>query len=79
MCYELPFVSAGDVPMRPLGCFVDNKLSVRPLPELVFTDNDPQSTLYSGINVQSDDWEAYMPELVCRLVTRLSFLLTMIV
>ena len=56
--------------MRPLGCFVDNKSPVRPLPELVFTDNDPQSTVYSGINVQADDWETYMPELVCRLVTR---------
>ena len=56
--------------MRPLGCFVDNKSPVRPLPELVFTDNDPQSSVYSGINVQADDWETYMPELVCRSVTR---------
>ena len=55
--------------MRPLGCFVDNKSPNRPLPELIFTDNDPESTVYSGVSVQADDWEAYMPELVCRLVT----------
>ena len=55
--------------MRPLGCFVDNKSLYRPLPELIFTDNDPESTVYSGVSVQADDWEAYMPELVCRLVT----------
>lgn len=63
---------AGDVPMRPLGCFVDNKSPYRPLPELIFTDNDPKSTVYSGISVQADDWESYMPELVCRFVTRIS-------
>ena len=60
--------SLGDVPMRPLGCFQDKKSPSRPLPELIFTDNDPQSTLYSGFNVQSDDWQQYMPELICRFV-----------
>jgi len=54
------------VPMRPLGCFVDNKSPNRPLPELIFTDNDPESTVYSGVSVQADDWETYMPDLVCR-------------
>ena len=61
--------------MRPLGCFVDNKSPARPLPELIFTDNDPESTVYSGVSVQADDWETYMPELVCRFVT-LSILLS---
>ncbi|KAL9971012.1 hypothetical protein ACROYT_G023488 [Oculina patagonica] len=55
-----------DIPMRPLGCFVDSKSPNRPLPELIFTDNDPKSNVYSGISVQADDWESYMPELVCR-------------
>ena len=59
--------------MRPLGCFVDNNSPNRPLPELIFTDNDLESTVYSGVSVQADDWEAYMPELVCRLVTLSSF------
>lgn len=54
--------------MRPLGCFQDRKASTRPLPELIFTDNDPESTVYSGVTVQQDDWEQYMPELVCRFV-----------
>ena len=67
--FDLLLFFAGSVPMRPLGCFVDNKSPYRPLPELIFTDNDPQSTVYSGVSVQADDWEAYMPELVCRLVS----------
>lgn len=60
--------SVGDVPLSPLGCFQDKKSPSRPLPELVFTDNDPESIVYSGISVQADDWEQYMPYLICRFV-----------
>ncbi|XP_068700145.1 uncharacterized protein [Montipora foliosa] len=61
-----------DVPIRPLGCFQDRKTSVRPLPELIFTDNDPESIVYSGITLEEDDWEQYMPELVCRCAKAVS-------
>ncbi|XP_074627228.1 uncharacterized protein LOC141885237 isoform X4 [Acropora palmata] len=66
---------AGDccnIPLRPLGCFQDRKTTTRPLPELIFTDNDPESNVYSGITLQQDDWEQYMPELVCRCATAAS-------
>ena len=57
----------GDVQYQPVGCFKDNG-EPRPLPELLLTDNDPASEQYSGVAVKADDWDNYLPDLICRYV-----------
>ena len=49
-----------------IGCFKDNQKSPRPLPELLFTDKDKKSNLYSGKSVNFEDYDSYGLELICR-------------
>ena len=55
------------MPFKLVGCYKDSqKKSGRPLPELLFTDRDPKSKVYSGIPVNWGEWDNYMADLVCR-------------
>ena len=38
----------------------------RPLPELLFTDGDEKSNVYSGQRVNWDNWNSYLADIVCR-------------
>ena len=45
------------------ACFFDNP---KTFDELVFTDRDPNSVLYSGKLIDWKNWKTYLLELICR-------------
>ncbi|XP_022796155.1 uncharacterized protein LOC111334626 [Stylophora pistillata] len=49
-----------------LGCFKDDRKKPRPLPELLFTDRDSRSEVFSGKTIDWNNWDTYMIDLVCR-------------
>ncbi len=58
-CGDIFFKKAGS------GCYRDDK-SPPPLPELILTDRDSSSPVYSGKKVDYGNWDTYMPDLICR-------------
>eukprot|EP00794_Sanderia_malayensis_P010874 gene10874-12030_t len=46
-----------------IGCYNDDGNSPRPLPEMLFTDQNPAT---SGRHIDYDNWDQYMPDVVCR-------------
>ncbi|KAJ7383586.1 hypothetical protein OS493_026771 [Desmophyllum pertusum] len=49
-----------------VGCYRDSLINPRPIPELIMTDRDPTSDVYSGKKVEWKNWNEYLPDLVCR-------------
>lgn len=49
-----------------LGCFKDLKVAPRPLPDLILTDRDTTSPVYSGVSIDWGNWDTYLTGLVCR-------------
>ncbi len=49
-----------------IGCYNDDGNNPRPLPEEMFTDQSPTSSAYTGRHVDFDNWDQYLPSLVCR-------------
>lgn len=69
------FSTSGDIPYVDLGCFVDTG-NPSTMPEMLLTDTDSHSPLFSGVPVKRDikDWDDYMSNLICRYVFWQSFL-----
>ncbi|XP_029197973.2 uncharacterized protein LOC114963020 isoform X2 [Acropora millepora] len=59
-------IESCSVNYNKLGCFVDDRINPRPLPELLFTDGDPGSKVHSGQRVNWDNWNSYLVDIVCR-------------
>ena len=59
-------LECGRVMFERIGCYKDKQLKPRPLPDLVFTDRDTTSRVYSGQTINWKQWDTYMPKLVCR-------------
>ena len=51
---------------KNVGCFADMQTSSRPIPELIFTDLDENSTKYSGHKAQLGELDTYLSDLLCR-------------
>ncbi|KAL9965240.1 hypothetical protein ACROYT_G029011 [Oculina patagonica] len=50
-----------------LGCFNDKHVrGLRPMSDMLFTDRDPSSDKFSGINVDWTNWDTYVEGVVCR-------------
>ena len=49
-----------------MGCYSDDGNSPRPLPEELFTDQNPTSAMFTGHHVDYENWDQYLPSLVCR-------------
>ena len=43
-----------------LGCFKDDRKKSRPLPELLSTDRDSRSKVFSGKTIDWNNWDTYM-------------------
>ena len=54
------------VDFENIGCFSDNHVEPRPLPQLLFTDADTQSELYSGIPMELGQLDRYLSDVACR-------------
>ncbi|CAH3034686.1 unnamed protein product, partial [Porites lobata] len=53
-----------------VGCFDDSMVQPRPLSQLLMTDRDPTSPVYSGIPVHWGMWDVYFPKLICRCAAK---------
>ena len=49
-----------------MGCYSDDGNSPRPLPEELFTDQSPTSAVFTGKHVDYENWDQYLPNIVCR-------------
>ena len=54
------------VTFKRKGCYKDRHDDIKPLPELLFTDRDSSSRLFSGTTIASKDWGNYILKLICR-------------
>ena len=50
------FYFLGDIPYKDIGCYADKAGSIRPLPEMLFSDEAKR---------KSDSWEEFLPDLIC--------------
>ena len=41
-------------------------ITPRPMPELLLTDRDPSSKVYSGVTIDWVNYATYLPQIVCR-------------
>lgn len=52
-----------------IGCFRDNKVKPRPLPDYIMTGRQKNLKIYSNQPIDWRNWDVYMPEFVCRCAT----------
>ena len=55
-----------DLYYEPIGCFNDDLLSPRPLPDYVISERDHTSLVFNGIDIDWKHWNSYMPKMICR-------------
>ncbi|XP_048581714.1 uncharacterized protein LOC5511228 isoform X2 [Nematostella vectensis] len=55
-----------DVRYKSVGCYRDLHLTPRPMPELLLTDVDKASNMYTGVQMDDQQLPTYLPDLVCR-------------
>lgn len=48
--------NSGDIPYKDLGCYADKAGPVRPMPELLFSDEAKR---------RSESWEEFLPDIIC--------------
>ncbi|XP_057304151.1 uncharacterized protein LOC130641387 isoform X2 [Hydractinia symbiolongicarpus] len=63
---ECKIADCCNIPYKRLGCFKDLGQDPRPMPEMLFTDRNPDSKLYSGKPVHGLDFQGYVTDLICR-------------
>lgn len=49
-----------------VGCFRDNQIVPRPIPDYIMTDRQRNLAIYSGQSIDWRNWDVYMPQFVCR-------------
>lgn len=49
-----------------IGCFRDNQIVPRPIPDYIMTDRQRNLAIYSGQSIDWRNWDVYMPQFVCR-------------
>lgn len=64
--YDLYSSGYCSVRYNKLGCYGDDHKDPRPLPTQLFTDQNPDSDLFSGITMNLGQWDQYMSDVVCR-------------
>ena len=67
------FIALADIGYKRLGCYNDKEQEDRPLPELLFTDRDELSPVYSGKKYTKENYDGpYLDDLVerCALKSR---------
>lgn len=52
------------------GCHKDGQKNPRPLSDMIFTDRDAKSPVYSGVKYLALSWNQYMQGLLCRCATK---------
>lgn len=52
---------------EPVGCYRDDLVKPRPLPEMLQTERDYTDTeKWNKILINWEDWDQYSPEMICR-------------
>eukprot|EP00795_Rhopilema_esculentum_P011264 gene11264-21455_t len=55
-----------DIPYAPVGCFKDNNVDPRPLPEYVMNERDYSTSNWNGKLIDWKNWDTYSPQFICR-------------
>jgi len=55
---------------RSLGCYHDDQVNPRPLPELILTERDPSHRSWNGRMVDWANWNSYHVEFICRCAAK---------
>jgi len=50
----------------PVGCFHDNQMKPRPVPNYPMNERDKTITNWNGHEVEWERWNFYLPQLICR-------------
>ena len=67
LAFVVIFIALADVGYKRLGCYNDKEQEDRPLPELLFTDRDELSPVYSGKKYTKENYDRpYLDDLVER-------------
>lgn len=67
LAFVVIFLALADVGYKRLGCYNDKEQEDRPLPELLFTDRDELSPVYSGQKYTKESYDrSYLDDLVER-------------
>lgn len=53
-----------------IGCFRDDKIDPRPLPDYIMTDREARLQIFSGQKIDWRNWDVYLPEFVCRCANK---------
>lgn len=49
-----------------VGCFRDDQIVPRPVPDYIMTDRQKNLAIYSGQSIDWRNWDVYMPQFLCR-------------
>lgn len=49
-----------------MGCYADKQLSLRPLPDLIFTDMEELSPKFNGKEAKLGELDMYLSDVLCR-------------
>ncbi|XP_020906502.1 uncharacterized protein LOC110244635 isoform X2 [Exaiptasia diaphana] len=60
------YVTACDVKFEAVGCYHDDLVIPRPLPDLILTERDSTSAVFNGKRIDWQNWDTYVPEFICR-------------
>ena len=63
---KFSFLAVCPTKFTRVGCFKDSMIEPRPLPQLLMTDRDSSSHMFSGKPIHWGNWDAYFPDLICR-------------
>ena len=51
---------------KPTGCYKDNQVKPRPLPDYIMNERDYTLPNWNGHIIDWNNWDKYMPALICR-------------
>ncbi|XP_031569120.1 uncharacterized protein LOC116303679 [Actinia tenebrosa] len=60
------YVTSCDVKFEAVGCFHDDLILPRPLPDLILSERDSTSPVFNGRRIDWLNWDTYVPEFICR-------------
>eukprot|EP00794_Sanderia_malayensis_P018008 gene18007-19809_t len=58
--------SSCSVKFKALGCYKDEMVDPRPLPQMIITERDSGHPSWNGRYVEWNNWDAYMVKAICR-------------
>ncbi|XP_032240147.2 uncharacterized protein LOC5514576 [Nematostella vectensis] len=64
------YITSCSVNFEPIGCYHDDMIIPRPLPDLILSERDSTSPVFNGKRIDWLHWDTYLPEFICRCAER---------